>query len=203
VLGAAVALPWVDGVVYLGRDDAAPELLLPPRSRRASRPACWPWRSAAWCPSGPIAVLAAPPQLVPCGVARARCAGRSRTRRATSRARRDAGSRRRAGPWSRSASRSARCSPRPRPPAIDHAPAFGLEIRGDLVVVAQFARSGVTMTVASPHARRRIARLQLDGAFAVRMRLGEAWTLTVADDRGRVIVVDLLRAALRRDLRIS
>jgi hypothetical protein len=35
------------------------------------------------------------------------------------------------------------------------------------------------------------------------MRLGEAWTLTVADDRGRLIVVDLLRAALRRDLRIS
>jgi hypothetical protein len=86
---------------------------------------------------------------------------------------------------------------------IDHAPAFGLEIRGDLVVVAQLARSGVALTVAFPHARRRIARLQLDGAFAVRMRLGEAWTLTVADDRGRVIVVDLLRAALRRDLRIS
>jgi hypothetical protein len=86
---------------------------------------------------------------------------------------------------------------------IDHAPAFGLEIRGDLAVVAQLARSGVALTVAFPHARRRIARLQLDGAVAVSMRLGEAWTLTVADDRGRLIVVDLLRAALRRDLRIS
>jgi hypothetical protein len=86
---------------------------------------------------------------------------------------------------------------------IDHAPAFGLEIRGDLAVVAQLAPSGVALTVACPHARRRIARLQLDGAFAVSMRLGEAWTLTVADDRGRLIVVDLLRAALRRDLRIS
>lgn len=86
---------------------------------------------------------------------------------------------------------------------IDPTPAFGLEIRGDLVVVAQLARSGVALTVGFPHARRRIARLQLDGAFAVSMRLGEAWTLTVADDRGRVIVVDLLRAALRCDLRIS
>jgi hypothetical protein len=86
---------------------------------------------------------------------------------------------------------------------IDPAPAFGLEIRGDLAVVAQLARSGVALTVGLPHARRRIARLQLDGAVAVSMRLGEAWTLTVADDRGRLIVVDLLRAALRRDLRIS
>ncbi len=29
VLGEAADLPWVDGVAYLGRDDAAPSLLLP------------------------------------------------------------------------------------------------------------------------------------------------------------------------------
>ncbi len=29
VLGEAVALPWVDGVIYLGRDPLAPALLLP------------------------------------------------------------------------------------------------------------------------------------------------------------------------------
>ncbi|NVJ05426.1 hypothetical protein HUW63_09285 [Myxococcus sp. AM001] len=29
LLGASASLPWVDGAVYLGRDDAAPSLLLP------------------------------------------------------------------------------------------------------------------------------------------------------------------------------
>jgi hypothetical protein len=29
LVGEAAALPWVDGVVYLGRDDAAPSLLMP------------------------------------------------------------------------------------------------------------------------------------------------------------------------------
>ncbi|HEX7940048.1 MAG TPA: hypothetical protein VF483_13760, partial [Gemmatimonadaceae bacterium] len=86
---------------------------------------------------------------------------------------------------------------------LDSAPAFALEVRGDLAVVAQLAPAGVVLTVVLPHAWRRIARLQLDGAFAVSMRLGEAWSLTIADDRGRLIVGDLLRAALRRDLRIS
>jgi hypothetical protein len=86
---------------------------------------------------------------------------------------------------------------------VDPGPAFALEVRGELAVVAQLASTGVALTVVFPYARRRIARLQLDGAFAVSMRLGEAWSLTIADDRGRLIVVDLLRATLRRDLRIS
>lgn len=86
---------------------------------------------------------------------------------------------------------------------LDDAPAFALEVRGDLAVVAQLAPAGVVLTVVFPHARRWIARLRLDGTFAVSMRLGEAWSLTIADDRGRLIVVDLLLAALRRDLRIS
>jgi len=29
VLGDSSALPWIDGVTYLGRDEAAPDLLLP------------------------------------------------------------------------------------------------------------------------------------------------------------------------------
>ncbi|ATB51060.1 hypothetical protein [Corallococcus macrosporus] len=29
LLGASASLPWVDGAVYLGRDDAAPSLLVP------------------------------------------------------------------------------------------------------------------------------------------------------------------------------
>lgn len=71
VLGEAAALPWADGVVYLGRDDSAPDLLLP----------------TALAPSVPVPVLAAavrtvvpeasrvallpsPARLIPCGAAR-------------------------------------------------------------------------------------------------------------------------------------
>jgi hypothetical protein len=80
VLGEAAALPWVDGVVYLGRDDAAPELLLPTALAPSVPPgvlavAIRAIRAAVSVP-GPIAVLAAPPRLVPCGVARAIDRGR-------------------------------------------------------------------------------------------------------------------------------
>jgi hypothetical protein len=77
VLGAAVALPWVDGVVYLGRDDAAPELLLPTALAPSVPPGVLAGaiRRAVSRPA-PIAVLAAPARLVPCGVARAIDRGR-------------------------------------------------------------------------------------------------------------------------------
>lgn len=77
VLGAVAALPWVDGVVYLGRDDAAPELLLPTALAPSVPPGVLAVavRAAVSVP-GPIAVLAAPPRLVPCGVARAIDRGR-------------------------------------------------------------------------------------------------------------------------------
>lgn len=79
VLGEETALPWVDGVMYLGRDDAAPQLLLPTAleptvpatvleaaiRRRVSLPA-------------PIAVLPSPARLVACGAARAIDRGRLR-----------------------------------------------------------------------------------------------------------------------------
>jgi hypothetical protein len=77
VLGEAAALPWVDGVVYLGRDDAAPELLLPTALAPSVPPGVLAVAiRAALSVPGLIAVLAAPPRLVPCGVARAIDRGR-------------------------------------------------------------------------------------------------------------------------------
>jgi hypothetical protein len=55
----------------------------------------------------------------------------------------------------------ARCGPRWAPRRADWS-------------IATSASAGVALTIVFPHARRRIARLQLDGAFAVSMRLGEA-----------------------------
>jgi hypothetical protein len=89
VLGDASALPWVDGVGYLGRDDAAPELLLPTavaptvppavleaavRAAVSGAPSAAAGSRAPIDAAGvraPIAVLAQPPRLVPCGAARA------------------------------------------------------------------------------------------------------------------------------------
>lgn len=53
VIGAGDALPWVDGVVYLGRDDRAPALLLP-TALAPTVPADWLERALA-------ARIAAPP----------------------------------------------------------------------------------------------------------------------------------------------
>jgi len=76
VVGAGDDLPWIDGAGYLGRDPAAPELLLPttlaptvpaPVLARAVRA-----RLQAASASPPAAVLAAPTtRIVPCGGARA------------------------------------------------------------------------------------------------------------------------------------
>jgi MoxR-vWA-beta-propeller ternary system domain bpX5 len=66
VLGEASALPWVDGVTYLGRDVQAPQLLLPTTLAPAVALAIFERamaRHAAGRP-GPWAVLAAPPLLV-------------------------------------------------------------------------------------------------------------------------------------------
>ena len=72
ILGDSSSLPWIDGVTYLGRDEVAPELLMPTAleptvpaavleaaiRKQVSRPA-------------PIAVLPSPARLIPCGAARA------------------------------------------------------------------------------------------------------------------------------------
>jgi hypothetical protein len=72
VIGDEAALPWIDGVSYLGRDDGAPELLLP-TALEPSVPA--PVLEAAIkraaTKGAPIAVLPTTGMLVPCGSARA------------------------------------------------------------------------------------------------------------------------------------
>ena len=72
VLGDAPALPWIDGVTYLGRDETAPDLLLPtavaPTIPAALLEAAVRKR-VRWL--GPVAVLPAPARLIPCGAARA------------------------------------------------------------------------------------------------------------------------------------
>lgn len=74
VLGAADALPWVDGVVYLGRDDDAP-LLLVPTALAPSVPVALLARALATrCTPAPIGVIAgdgAAAALVALGGARA------------------------------------------------------------------------------------------------------------------------------------
>jgi hypothetical protein len=72
VLGETSALPWVDGVTYLGRDEEAPELLVPtalePTVPAAVLEAAIRKRMAR---PAPIAVLPSPARLIACGAARA------------------------------------------------------------------------------------------------------------------------------------
>jgi hypothetical protein len=64
-------LPWVDGVTYLGRDDAAPALLLPTALAPSVPPAVLAAAISRRAHGSAFAVLIAPPRLVPCGAARA------------------------------------------------------------------------------------------------------------------------------------
>jgi hypothetical protein len=71
-LGEADALPWVDGVVYLGRDPGAPSLLLP-TTLAPDAPIALIERAIlgrAESRSAPFAVLVDPPALVGVGAAR-------------------------------------------------------------------------------------------------------------------------------------
>ncbi|HLL85062.1 MAG TPA: hypothetical protein VK420_20505 [Longimicrobium sp.] len=72
LLGDADALPWEDGVTYLGRDADAPALLLP-SNRAPDVPVALLERAllARARAEGPLAVLLDPPGLVPLGGARA------------------------------------------------------------------------------------------------------------------------------------
>ena len=67
VAGASEDLPWVDGVVYLGHDPAAADLLVP-TTHMASAPAMLveaALRARGALPAGPFAVLLDPLTLVP------------------------------------------------------------------------------------------------------------------------------------------
>lgn len=67
VLGEASLLPWVDGVVYLGRDPRAPSLLLPTAQEPTLHPALLEGAVARRVGGGfswSVAVLPSPPRLV-------------------------------------------------------------------------------------------------------------------------------------------
>lgn len=70
VLGEAGALPWADGAIYLGRDDAAPGLLLPTALAPTIAPAALEAAIRVRVPHELVAVLPVPARLVPCGGAR-------------------------------------------------------------------------------------------------------------------------------------
>jgi hypothetical protein len=71
LLGETDALPWVDGAMYLGRDPAAPSLLLPCALAPEVAPALLERALVAQAAAGtPLAVLPRSEQLVPVGAAR-------------------------------------------------------------------------------------------------------------------------------------
>jgi hypothetical protein len=71
LLGETQSLPWVDGAVYLGRDAAAPSLLLPCVLAPQVAPSLLERALVAQASAGtPLAVLPRPGLLVPVGAAR-------------------------------------------------------------------------------------------------------------------------------------
>jgi hypothetical protein len=81
---------------------------------------------------------------------------------------------------------------------------MGLEVEGRFAAAAVRAEHGAAVIVAylSMPAPVVIARLELDGAAAVHLRIADL-VLTAADDRGRVIAFDVRAGTVRRDLRIA
>jgi hypothetical protein len=71
LLGETDSLPWVDGAVYLGKDPAAPSLLLPCALAPEVAPSLLEQALVARAAGGtPLAVLPRPGLLVPVGAAR-------------------------------------------------------------------------------------------------------------------------------------
>lgn len=71
LLGQTDSLPWVDGAVYLGKDAAAPSLLLPCALAPNVAPALLERALVAQAAAGtPLAVLPRPGLLIPLGAAR-------------------------------------------------------------------------------------------------------------------------------------
>jgi hypothetical protein len=72
ILAEEELLPWVDKLVYLGRDRQSPSLLLPTNLEPSVPPALLERAIAANHPGiGPCALLLNPPTLIPLGEARA------------------------------------------------------------------------------------------------------------------------------------
>ena len=71
VLGEAGALPWADGVVYLGRHESAPDLLLPTTLAPTVPAAVLEVAIRKLVHKASlVAVLPLPARLIPCGAAR-------------------------------------------------------------------------------------------------------------------------------------
>lgn len=71
LLGETDSLPWVDGALYLGRDPAAPALLMPCTLMPQVAPALLERALVGHAAAGtPLAVLPRPAMLVPVGAAR-------------------------------------------------------------------------------------------------------------------------------------
>lgn len=72
VLGDESALPWIDGVTYLGRDESAPDLLLPTALAPSVPASLLEAAIRKLVPrSTPVVVLPSPALLISCGAARA------------------------------------------------------------------------------------------------------------------------------------
>jgi len=69
VLGEAADLPWIDGVVYVGRDAAAPSLLLPTTLEPTVPPSALERALLARASAAPLAVVPAAGLVVPCAAA--------------------------------------------------------------------------------------------------------------------------------------
>jgi hypothetical protein len=80
LLGEAEQLPWVDGVVYLGRDSTSPALLLPTNREPLVPPPLLERAVLSHLrqPETPVAVLATPPLMLSTGQARPIDRGRLR-----------------------------------------------------------------------------------------------------------------------------
>jgi MoxR-vWA-beta-propeller ternary system protein len=71
VIGEEESLPWVDGVIYLGRDPRAPSLLVPTTLEPSVPPALLERALAGRFPNmSPLVVFADAPLVVPLGSAR-------------------------------------------------------------------------------------------------------------------------------------
>jgi hypothetical protein len=71
LIGKQDLLPWVDGVVYLGRDEAAPSLLLPTTSQPGITVQLFEGAlMIRFKNQSPLAVLLDPPTLIPVSAAR-------------------------------------------------------------------------------------------------------------------------------------
>ncbi len=84
----------------------------------------------------------------------------------------------------------------------DVAAIAGIALAGELAIINRHGRSGCVFECMHSDARRAVATLRLEGATSASMRLADT-VLTVADDRGRVIVFDVERGAVLRELRTS